>query len=160
MKRFLDALKAETFLHEVFPSFMEALHCLVKCNMTAEVFRALALFITYAYHKPTSSSASRTPKGLAGTLPVRSKASAEAPRRPALNTMLDGQDIVSTTLSKRQLGNKVLEMYADLLCEKGNALNIRKFAKTVTNKVSFLAPSCRIKHTDLSKVVAPSSHRR
>ncbi|KAE8454386.1 hypothetical protein EG329_000008 [Mollisiaceae sp. DMI_Dod_QoI] len=134
VKRFLDALKAETFLHEVFPSFMEALHCLVKCNMTAEVFRALALFITYAYHKPTSSSASRTPKGLAGTLPVRSKASAEAPRRPALNTMLDGQDIVSTTLSKRQLGNKVLEMYADLLCEKGNALNIRKFAKTVTNK--------------------------
>ncbi|CZR63760.1 probable beige protein homolog [Phialocephala subalpina] len=134
VKRFLDALKAETFSQDVFPSFMEALHCLVKCNMTSEVFRALALFVTYAYHKPTSSSASRTPKGLSGTLPVRSRQGAETPRRPALDTMLDNPDIISTTLTKRQLGNRVLEMYSDLLCEKGNNVNIRKFAKTVTNK--------------------------
>lgn len=113
--------------------------------MTSEVFRSLALFVTYAYHKHSSSSASRTPRGLAGTLPVRSRQGQETPRRPALNTMMDSQDVVSTTLTRRQLGNKVLEMYSDLLCEKGNTNNIRKFAKTVTNKVS---PSARTNAND------------
>jgi hypothetical protein len=133
VKRFLDALKAETFTHDVFPSFMEALTSLVKCNMTAEVFRALALFITYAYHKPTSSS-SRTPRNHSGTMPSR-PAISSAPKRPALNTMLDEKEVISSTLSKRQLGNKVLEMYTELLCEKDNTSNIKKFARTVTNKV-------------------------
>lgn len=134
MKRFLDALKAETFSHDVFPSFMEALTTLVKCNVTAEVFRSLALFITYAYHKP-STSGNRTPRNQAGTLPLRSGLNPNVPRRPILNTFLDGKDVTSANLTKRQLGNKVLEMYSDMLCEKGNTSNIRKFARTVTNKV-------------------------
>jgi hypothetical protein len=114
---------------------MEALISLVKCNLAAEVFRSLALFITYAYHKPTSS-ASRTPKKLTGASLSRSATvSSSNAKRPTLNTMLDGKDI-STTLTKRQLGNKVLAMYSDLLCEKGNTTNIKKFARTVTNKVS------------------------
>jgi beige protein homolog 1 len=136
VKRFLDALKAETFTHEVFPSFMEALTSLVKCTMTAEVFRSLALFITYAYHKP--NSASRTPKNQSGTLPSRSGTISAGPRRPTVSTLFDGKDVVSTTLTKRQLGNKVLEMYSDLLCDKENNANIQKFARTVTNKVRSL----------------------
>ncbi len=113
---------------------MEALTSLVKCNMTAEVFRSLALFITYAYHKPVSSGA-RTPKNQAGTLPIRSGINSNGPRKPTVSTLWDGKDVSSTTLTKRQLGNKLLEMYSDLLCEKGNTSNIRKFARTVTNKV-------------------------
>ena len=134
MKRFLDALKAENFSRDVLPYFMEALTSLVKCNMTAEVFRSLALFITYAYHKPTSS-ASRTPKHQSGVLPSRSGIISIGPRRPTISTFMDGKETVSPTSTKRQLGNRVLEMYSDLLCEKGNTSNIRKFAKTVTNKV-------------------------
>ncbi|KAH6705170.1 hypothetical protein BKA61DRAFT_144345 [Leptodontidium sp. MPI-SDFR-AT-0119] len=134
VKKFLDALKAETFSQEVFPSFIEAFKSLVICNLTSEIFRFLALFITYAYHKPTSS-ATRTPKITTGTLPSRSGSNSQGPKRPSINTILDGKDIVSTTtLTKRQIGNKVLAMYADLLCEKGNTSNIRKFARTVTNK--------------------------
>lgn len=110
---------------------MEALTSLVKCNVTAEVFRSLALFITYAYHRPVTSG-SRTPKNQAGTLPTRSGLNPNGPRRPALSTFLDVRD---AALSKRQLGNRVLGMYSDLLCEKGNTSNIRKFARTVTNKV-------------------------
>jgi len=114
---------------------MEALTSLVKCNITAEVFRSLALFITYAYHKP-STSGNRTPRNHAGTLPSRSGLNSNLPRRPTLSTFLDGKEVASTNLTKRQLGNKVLEMYSDILCEKGNTSNIRKFARTVTNKVS------------------------
>lgn len=114
---------------------MEAFKSLVICNLTSEIFRFLALFITYAYHKPTSST-SRTPKIATGTLPGRSGSNSQGPKRPSINTILDVKDIVSpTTMTKRQIGNKVLEMYSDLLCDKGNTANIRKFAKTVTNKV-------------------------
>ena len=112
---------------------MEALTSLVKCNMAAEVFRSLALFITYAYHQPTAS-ASRTPKS--GTVPGRSGTISSGPKRPALNTLFDGKDVLSSTLTKRELGTKVLEMYTDLLCEKSSTSNIKKFARTVTNKVS------------------------
>ncbi len=130
-------MKAEVFSHEVFPFFIAALTSLVKCNMTADVFRAIALFITYAYHKPGSGS--RTPRGQYGTLPPRSGTPSNAPRRPTLNTFWDGKEISpppSTTLTKRELGNKVLEMYSDILCEKSSTTNIRKFARTVTNKAS------------------------
>ncbi|TGO43377.1 hypothetical protein BHYA_0001g00040 [Botrytis hyacinthi] len=133
VKRFLDALKAELFPAEVFPSFMEALTSLVKCNMTAEVFRSLALFITYAYHKPTGS-ASRTPKNPGSTLPTRSGTISRGPRRPTISTVFDANEIASPTMTKRQLGNSVLGMYTELLCEEGTTSNIRKFARTVTNK--------------------------
>ena len=134
MKRFLDALKAESFSRDVFPSFIDALTSLVQCNMTAEVFRSLALFITYAYHS-TTSSASRTPKGQRVTLPSRAATLSSGPKRPTINTLSHGNDITSPTLTKRQLGSRVLEMYTNLICERGSTSNIRKFARTVTNKV-------------------------
>jgi hypothetical protein len=137
VKRFLDALKAESFLREVFPSFVDALTSLVKSNMTSEVFRSLSLFITYAYHKP-ATSATRTPKGKSGTLPSRSTSISSGPRRPTVNVLFDGKDVISTSMTKRELGNKILEMYAELLCEKGSNSNIKKFARTVTNKVLLL----------------------
>lgn len=134
IKRFLDALKAETFSQEVFPAFMEALTSLVKCNLTAEVLRSLALFITYAYHQ-TSGAAARTPnRGQTGTAQARSGTVSGGPKRPIINTSFDGKEVNPTALTKRQLGNKVLEMYAELLCEKGSTSNIKKFARTVTNK--------------------------
>ncbi|KAF4626831.1 hypothetical protein G7Y89_g11325 [Cudoniella acicularis] len=133
VRRFLDALKAESFSHDVFPSFMEAFTSLVKCNMTSEVFRSLSLFITYAYHKPTTST-SRTPKVQGGTMPSRSNTVLNALKRPPISLLFDGKDITSSSLSKRELGNKILEMYTEIVCEKGSTSNIRKFARTVTNK--------------------------
>ncbi|RDW62339.1 beige protein-like protein [Coleophoma cylindrospora] len=132
VKKFLDALKSETFSREIFPSFLEALVTLVKCNMTAEVFRSLALFITYAFHKPSLASGSRVAKN--GTLPNRAKTVPDGPKRPVINTALDGGDSLPPTLSRRELGTKVLEMYAGILCEKSTTSNIQRFAKTVTNK--------------------------
>jgi hypothetical protein len=114
---------------------MEAFTSLVKCNLTAEVLRSLSLFITYAYHKPTSS-ANRSPKGQSGTMPSRSGTISNGPKRPTLAAFMDGKEIVSTSLSKKELGNKILEMYANLLCENSSASNLKKFARTVTNKVS------------------------
>ncbi|KAI1852047.1 hypothetical protein JX266_002900 [Neoarthrinium moseri] len=128
VKRLLDALKAEPLPEDVLPFFMTTLESLVKCSHTAEVHRVLALFITYAFHSP-STSLPRTPKpGSALSKP----STRILPRRPAVEA--HGSGSKNSLLTKRQVGVKILDMYSQLLCEKGNLVNIRKFAKTVTNK--------------------------
>lgn len=129
-------MKSESFSHEVFPSFLEAFTSLVKCNMTAEVYRSLALFVTYALHKPGSPS-SRTPRPKSAVTPVRgNQTSLKKPRRPTISTSFGSSDSANPFVSKRELGIKILEMYTGLICIQGNTASVRKFAKTVTNKVS------------------------
>ncbi|KAK3365220.1 hypothetical protein B0T24DRAFT_428692 [Lasiosphaeria ovina] len=132
IKRLLDALKAETLSEDIVPHFMASFESLVKCNYNAEVHRSLALFITYAFHtppgslprtpKPSNSGGRSTTSGL-GIL-----------RRSTLETNSVSAANTSRLLTKKQLGIKILEMYTGLLCDKTNLGDIRKFAKTVTNK--------------------------
>ncbi|WYZ39345.1 hypothetical protein EsH8_III_001259 [Colletotrichum jinshuiense] len=130
VKRLLDAMKAELISEEVLPHFMNALEHLVKCNYTAEVHRSLALFITYAYHSPAASLV-RSPRPISAV--ARSPVSGFA-RRATFDTNSTSNTSSSRFLTKKQLGAKILGMYSTLLCEKGNLANIRKFARTVTNK--------------------------
>ena len=133
-------MKAETIVEDVLPSFMEAFENLIKCNFNSEVHRSLALFLTYAFHSP-STSRSRTPKPPSAVSrsstpslqplrkPTLEVAGYAIPKRPA--------DTGTPTLylTKRQLGKHILAMFSRLLCEKGSVVNIKRFARTVTNKV-------------------------
>jgi hypothetical protein len=117
---------------------MLAFEILVKSNLSQEVMRSLSLFITYAFHTPPSSNP-RTPKALVTlsrpSTPGTTKKSVAEPTRvltPVATTRL---------LSRRQLGTRVLGMYSRILCEKGNMNHIKKFARTVTNKVSQIFPA-------------------
>ncbi|CAJ2504012.1 Uu.00g114060.m01.CDS01 [Anthostomella pinea] len=130
VKRLLDALKAEPLPENVLPFFMEAIENLVKCSYNTEVHRALALFITYTFHSPLRSYP-RTPRP--ASLIDRSNTTASS-RRPTIETNGTGENAVRA-LTKREIGIRILDMYSQLLCEKGNLAIIRKFAKTVTNKV-------------------------
>lgn len=134
VKRFIDALKGETFDHDVFPSFIESFKSLVKSSLNAEIFRSLALFITYALHKPTPS-ASRTPMSRHGAVLTRPILTSAMPKRPTLTTSVDSKQSPNSLLTKQQVGTSILEMYAELLCEKGSTADLKKFARTVTNKV-------------------------
>ena len=42
-------------------------------------------------------------------------------------------------LTRLQIALKVMAMYTDLLCEKDDVSNIKKFARIVTNKVNLIA---------------------
>jgi len=133
IKRLLDALKAETISEDILPHFMASFESLVKCNYNTEVHRSLALFVTYAFHTP-SGSLSRTPKPGSAT----SRSATPVPgilKRPTIDISLAPPTSGSKLLTKKQLGVKILEMYTRLLCSKNNLVDIRKFAKTVTNKV-------------------------
>jgi hypothetical protein len=135
IKRLLDALKAETISENIMPHFMASFESLVKCNYNAEVHRSIALFITYAFHTPPGP-VSRTPK------PASAGSRSGTPglgvlRRPTVDMSSSSAAPASKMLSKKQLGVRILEMYTRLLCDKTNLTDIRKFAKTVTNKVIY-----------------------
>ncbi|KAF8460336.1 hypothetical protein BDZ91DRAFT_739593 [Kalaharituber pfeilii] len=128
VKKLLLALKGEVFSTEILPDFMGALKALVKTNMSADVLRSLSLFITYSLHKHSP------------TRPLKAKRSnAQLKRQTTLelgstSPRLSG-DCAIDELSKQQIGVMVLKMFAELLCEDDpSANNIRKFARTVTNK--------------------------
>ncbi|KAH8886705.1 beach-domain-containing protein [Thozetella sp. PMI_491] len=147
IKRLLDALKAETVSEDVLPHFMASFESLVKCNFNAEVHRSVALFITYALHAVPGSHP-RTPKPGSGT----SRSSTPAPgglRRPAIEISGPSTN-ASRLLTKKQIGVKILEMYTRLLCEKDNLGDIRRFAKTVTNKVTIETPPGKTKELALT----------
>lgn len=130
MKRLLDALKADPLPENVLPFFLDALEQLVRCSYNTEVHRAIALFITYAFHSP-ARSLPRTPKA---TSQIDQSASSVQLRRPMMISIRPAEGAVRTLL-KKEIGVRILSIYSQLLCEKGNLAIIRKFAKTVTNKV-------------------------
>lgn len=130
------ALKGEMFSREILPDFMTAFKALIKTNMSADVLRSLALFITYSLHKnnparPLKVKKSNVQLRRQGTLgPSPSGSVNLAPPVKIVNDLsVDG-------FTRQQIGVMVLEMYQDLLFEDGNSTgNLKKFARTVTNKV-------------------------
>lgn len=128
VRRFLDVLKADTFSQDIFPLFLEALTSLIRCNLCADVFRSLALFVTYALYKQPSSSICNLKN-----ISAPASATPNISKELMMNTP-DSRDTQTITLTKRRCGIKVLEMYSSILCEKENTSTIRKFSRTVTNK--------------------------
>ncbi|KAI1190749.1 beige/BEACH domain-containing protein [Nemania serpens] len=129
VKRLLDALKADPLPESVLPFFLDAIEQLVRCAYNTEVHRAIALFITYAFHLP-ARSLPRTPRTVSHNDQSAGSASL---RRPTINNNRVAEGAMRT-LTKKETGVHILNIYSKLLCEKGNVAIIRKFAKTVTNK--------------------------
>jgi hypothetical protein len=132
-------LKGETFSADVFPDFLEAFSALFRCNISKDNLRSLALFVTYAlqdnrafplhgsrqYRNSQRQSNSHAPN----TLVSEALTSASRSNSP-------GQITKSTNdLSRHEVGVQVLEMFTDLLCNTASLDPIKKFAKTVANKV-------------------------
>ncbi|CAK7235168.1 Beige protein-like 1 [Sporothrix eucalyptigena] len=143
IKRLLDAMKVETVSEEILPYFLKSFESLVRCNYNAEVHRALALYITYALHSPTTANLPRTPRplgaagrssaSLAGGMLRRNTGESSSGVGGSESSSLAVAE-TAKTLTKKQLGVRILKLYEQLLCEKGTVANIRKFARTVTNK--------------------------
>ena len=95
--------------------------------------RALALYITYAIHKPnqTSSTLLRGQTMKVNTnLPSRRKTLGSPSPRPVVQ---HGDS--TPQLTQLQIALKILDLYTDILCRKDDFVNLHKFARTVTNKV-------------------------
>ena len=112
---------------------MEAFRSLLTRNLSAEALRSLALYITYACHKPRQRTlqlpqSMRRSKHNLDTVPRRATLLSSSPNTPVR------EGIASHQLTQLQTGTKILEMYAEMLCQRNDNTNIKKFARTVTNK--------------------------
>lgn len=136
MKKWLDALKGETFTTESFEYFLEAFTSFLTRNPSADSMRSLALYITYAIHKPRQT-ASHPTRGKSVKLDTNVSS-----RRQTLSgsgtspSPSKQQEECVGYLSQLQVALRMLELYADILCHKGEVANIKKFARTVTIKVT------------------------
>lgn len=107
---------------------------ILTTNLSAESLRTLALYITYAICKPQ-------PKPSLAMRPAKTE-NHQAPSFTHEPTNLDTTSVPirkkanpSHKLSQIELGLKILDLYSDLLCKANDTGNIKKFARTVTNKV-------------------------
>ncbi len=106
---------------------------MLTTNMSAESLRALALYITYAVHKPKQKS----PQQLQSTRSLKQRADGPSRRATivAASPRPSRYQDSGIELTRLEVALKVLGMYTDLLCEKDDTTNIKKFARIVTNKV-------------------------
>lgn len=137
IRKLLDALKVNPFSSDILLDFAAALRSLVESNASAEVFRALSLYITYALRKHSSTptkSFSSTQSTLSSRRTPLSPMTTESSRTvpSTINQHIISQDLGLTDMQRAIM---VLDVYADLLCATSDSTHIKKFGRTVTNKV-------------------------
>ncbi|KAL8830126.1 MAG: hypothetical protein Q9191_001607, partial [Dirinaria sp. TL-2023a] len=131
-KKWLDALKGETFIPDTFQHFMEAFRTILTPHPPADCLRYLALFVTYATHRPKRRSASL----LTPTKSISKKDGASHRKQTPTNAPSSpaNSNPGPCGLSCLQIAVKILEFYANLLCDGKDTSNIKRFARTVTNR--------------------------
>ncbi|RAH73060.1 Beige/BEACH domain protein [Aspergillus aculeatinus CBS 121060] len=118
-KKLLEALKGEDFTHEALALFIPAFQSLMESCLSADLLRSLALFITYAIHKP------REPMRL------------QKKRSMRFNTGVRQQQVLNNNVAyvpSPKIAAEMLRMYCSMLCNANDLSPIRKFARAVTNK--------------------------
>lgn len=110
--------------YESIQLFLPTFKTLVLSCMSTEIFRSLALFVTYSIRAPQTTSHLQRKKSIRFESRSRRIESVQPP------------DANATFLTKQQLGIEVLKVYADIICDGTNTINLKRFARTVTNKVN------------------------
>ncbi|EAW12708.1 Beige/BEACH domain protein [Aspergillus clavatus NRRL 1] len=118
-KKLLEALKGEELTPEALRLFISAFKSLMESCFSADLFRSLALFITYALHTHRGTSRLQRKKS------SLSMGNADQPMVP-----IAGRDFVPNT----KVAVEMLRMYCSILCDSHDFVFLRKFAKAVTNK--------------------------
>ncbi|MCJ1396460.1 hypothetical protein MMC18_009350 [Xylographa bjoerkii] len=135
LKKWLDTLKTETFYTETFKYMIAAFKSLLTLAPSTDSLRSLALYVTYAVNAPKEEAAHLPRSAQSVRLPQHSF---NPPQRrftttfPPPKTGNGGNDD-KPAMTRLEIGLQILDMYADLLCQK-DFNNIKKFARTVTNK--------------------------
>ena len=145
IKRFLDALKGENFSPEVLPHFMAAFRALMKCSHSPDTWRSLALFVTFALQDDRAFRSSSLHRSKSNALQVRVKSlqfmsSPNGRSSPSNPPTRDPSP--KPRASRSELALNVLELIADLVCDKTTASTALRFARTVTVRVGIVELNC------------------
>lgn len=121
----MDSLKHGSIDFEKVPELLEAIKVCLQHLPSSELYRSLALYITFA----SSHHASPEP------VLKHSYGAQKGTARPTSKSE-HGRDRLTETIASR-----VLRVFAEVLCEDHTGQQIKKFAKTVTTKVSYPLPA-------------------
>ncbi|KAL8995248.1 MAG: hypothetical protein Q9188_006861 [Gyalolechia gomerana] len=132
IKKWLEALKMDSFMSTTFEHFQTAFRAILTMNMTGDSLRSLAMYITYAFEK-----ACREEQGLREQNHSQSmnKSPNQAPCLEPSKSSDFREDIPDVKLSTEHIAIRMLELFADLVCLPGDINYLMKFTRTVTNKV-------------------------
>ena len=99
--------------------------------------RSLALYITYALYEPENVhlGSSRRNTGVSGTASPARRKTISTPT-PGDATPTDIGDTGHRKLNRVDVAIGMLKLYDELLDRRSNKVNIERFARAVTNKVS------------------------
>ncbi|KAF2236002.1 beach-domain-containing protein [Viridothelium virens] len=135
IKRFLDALKGERFNADVLPHFMGAFKSLMKCSHSPDTWRSLALFVTFALQDDRAFRTTSLHRSKSAALRVRARSAQylSSPNgRSSPSNASDRDPSPKPGLSRSDLALSILEVIADLVCDKTSTSTASRFARTVT----------------------------
>lgn len=104
--------------------FTSAFRSLLDSSLSADLLRSLALFITYAIHKPKPTTKLQRKKSLRYVT---------KPEHSAGSHTNSGKFVSSS-----RIAIEMLRMYCSILCNPDDSAPLKKFAKAVTNKVRWM----------------------
>ena len=126
-KRLIEILKGSHMSQVVLTSSLKAFRCLLERSATADTFRSIALYITYAL---------------------------QVEQHPRLKSMIATQDGRHRgrmiTVVDQIRGAAVLRMLSDYLCQANRSDSTRRFARSVTTQVSTCATMRTVMKLNLS----------
>ncbi|KAL1303652.1 hypothetical protein AAFC00_007008 [Neodothiora populina] len=123
VRKLLDALKVDGVTSEVLPHILHALKSICLCRSSHLNHREIATFITFALHDDQALS-----RGSPSMAKVVRSISIRGPRASTPDSPTRTKDEPPMpTLSKIDIGSRVLEMYSQVLCAFDNASLIKKF---------------------------------
>ncbi|KAL8836046.1 MAG: hypothetical protein Q9170_003059 [Blastenia crenularia] len=135
IKRWLEAVKTDSFRIATFEHFLTAFRSVFAMNMTGDNLRSLAMFITYGFEKAENEDHDRRGQTSLGST---TKNPIQATNADLFTNQPPNEDHLDVELPTHQIATRMLELYADIICQPGEISHMKKFAKTVTNKVHLI----------------------
>ena len=120
-KKLLETLKGGELIHETLTPCLSSFRSLMESSMSPDLLRSFALSITYTLHLPKPTSTLKRMKSLRFAV---------ASARPSSSRSQSENHVPAVAQ-----GIEMLRLYAAVVCNKLDQAPLKKFAKSVTNKV-------------------------
>ncbi|KAF9117001.1 hypothetical protein BGX27_007055 [Mortierella sp. AM989] len=132
VKKMLTPLRTGNYPPIQLPNYVDAMKTVVFNHFSTETVRNLATFLVSTL-KQTNSNRSMSISS------QRPEIDLENTKAPNVDIVFDPRETpVPSVLKHAVMGNAIMEMLEQILCERGNVDYVHKFATTITNKWTLL----------------------
>ncbi|CAG8523942.1 7035_t:CDS:10, partial [Paraglomus brasilianum] len=134
VKKMLVALKINVYSNELLNEFIAILKIVIKHNFTTEVVRSIATFLVSSLNRPSPTRRNTRRDPLLKRSATVSVHKASDTSRALPKTIITNVKTLEAEVPARKVGNLLMEMLADIICDKLNPFFANKFSVTITNK--------------------------